>query len=93
MGLVSGLAGLAGAGQTTEGIATRNLRPDEILNHDFLRSNFHFQTITLAAGNGNKPLMLSGDTKDCGLGGEMVAGNGACGGGFLSALGEPAVFR
>lgn len=92
MGLVSGLAGLAAAGQTMKGIVNRNLKPDEILNHNLLRSDFHFQIITPAAGNGNKPLMLSGDTKDCGPGGEMVAGNGACGGGFLSALGEPAVF-
>lgn len=77
-----------------KGIATRNLRPDEkVLNHNLLRSDFHFQTVTPAAGNGNKPLMLSGDTKDCGPRGEMVAGNGACGGGFLSAPGEPAVFR
>lgn len=93
MGLASGLTGLAVAGQTMEGTVIRNLRPDgKILNHNILRSDFHFQTITLAAGNGSKPLTVSGDTKDCGPGGETVAGNGACGGGFLSALGEPAVF-
>lgn len=49
-GLAGQHTGLGRAGQTMEGIAIRNLRPDQkIWNHKILRSDFHFQTITLAA--------------------------------------------